>query len=140
MLPEGCASTDPKNCTEERGGAYNVTASKTWVDKSHDHLVTESNLGYISNYDNGDFGLDTLGVGAPGHGNASLDQQVFAAVATNDFFLGNLGLANRQHTFGDGSQKSGFLSQLNMSNLIPSLSYGYTAGASYRKHQRMESD
>lgn len=141
VLPQGCTSNDPSNCIKERGGAYNITLSKTWNEKGVDSLKTESDLGYVNNYDNGDFGLDTLGVDVPpGHANVSLDQQVIAGVATKDFFLGNLGLANRQHTFGNGEQVSGFLSHLNASNLIPSLSYGYTAGASYRKRQRMESD
>lgn len=140
VFPGGCVS-EPSNCIKERGGAYNTTLSKTWDDKGRERLKTESNLGYAGLYDNGDFGYDTLGVDVPpGHANVSLDKQVIAGVEIKDFFLGNLGLANRQHTFGNGEQASGFLWHLNASNLIPSLSYGYTAGASYRKRQRMESD
>lgn len=129
----GCTSTDARNCTEARGGVYNLTASKSWLDKKIDTLGAEANLEYTVNSDVGQFGFDTLGVAVSGRGNVSLDDQLVATVATKDFFLGNLGLANRQHDFGDGTHPTGFLSQLNASNLIPSLSYGYTAGASYRK-------
>lgn len=133
----GCTSTtsttDAKNCTEARGGVYNITASKSWNKKGLDQLGAEANLGYTVNSDNGDFGFDTLGVAVSGGGNVSLDKQLLATLATPDFFLGNLGLAIRQHDFSDGTHALGFLSQLNTSNLIPSLSYGYTAGASYRR-------
>lgn len=138
--PSGCAKSDPTNCTTARGGVFNNTVSTSWVNKNIYALGAESNLGYTVNSDNGNYGFDTLRVGLPGDGNVSLDHQLIAGIATKDFFLGNLGLASRQLMFADKTQAPGFLSQLQSNNMIPSLSYGYTAGASYRKHQRRTSD
>ena len=92
------------------------------------------NLPYTSNYDNGHYGLDTLGLGYPGSGAPSLKKQVMATVATKDFYLGNLGLAPRPvnlTTYQDSYPS--FLTNLHNQSLIPSLSYGYNAGAQYRK-------
>lgn len=132
--PEGCVTTDPSNCTQARGGTYNGDNSTTWKTINNYSLGAESNLGLTQNSDNGQYGFDTLAVAVPGGGNVSLDHQLIARLATKDFYLGNLGLANRQLLLG-GDRESGFLSHINASNLIPSLSYGYTAGASYRKRR-----
>ena len=87
------------------------------------------------NSDVGEYGFDTIAIGVPAHGNVSLDQQPIAGIATKDFLLGNLGLASRPLKFAsDGAQISGLMSNLKSKNLIPSLSYGFTAGASYRKN------
>lgn len=123
---------------------YNISASKNWVNKISGggilELEAESNLGYNVNYDNGQYGFDTLGVVVPGGGNVSLDKQLIAGIATNDFLVGNLGLADRPREFEGYTPEMGFVSQLQSKNLIPSLSYGYTAGASYRKSQGVKSD
>lgn len=141
VVPDGCNPTsDPSNCTVARGGTYDATKSKNWVKKGNFALGTESNLGYTTNFDNGGYGFDTLGVVVPGGGNVSLDQQLIAGIATKDFFLGNLGLADRSLNFTDSASETGFFSQLRSQNLIPSLSYGYTAGAFYRKRPAVEPD
>ena len=141
VFPAGCNNqTDPSNCIEARGGVFEKESSKNWAEKTLDLLTVESNLGYTQNSDVGDYGHDTLAIGVPGRGNVSLDQQLIAGIATKDFFLGNVGLADRQRTFPDGSQEPGLMAQLKSKNLISSRSYGYTAGASYRKRQSMKSD
>ena len=84
----------------------------------------------------GQFGYDTLGVpGQSGVANVSLEHQVVAGIATNTYYLGNLGLSSQNITFGTATSDSSpsFLGSLKNENLIPSLSFGYTAGASYRK-------
>lgn len=141
MFPQGCNNqTDANNCTEARGGVFDVESSKTWTEKRIFELGAESNLGYTGNSDNGEYGLDTVAIGVPGRGNVTVDQQLIAGIATKDFFLGNVGLADRQLAFADGTQGTGLMAQLKSKNLIPSLSYGYTAGASYSKRPSMKSD
>lgn len=141
MLPDGCNPTsDPSNCTVARGGTYDASKSKNWVEKSIYQLGAEANLGYNQNSDNGEYGFDTLGVAVQGGGNVSLARQLIAGIATKDFFLGNLGLADRSLNFANSASETGFFSQLRSQNLIPSLSYGYTAGAFYRKCPGLESD
>lgn len=91
------------------------------------------NLPYTSNFDDGDYGFDTLGLGYSGSGGPTLDHQVVASIATKDFYLGNLGLTPRPvnfSTFDDPSPS--FLTSLRNQSMIPSLSYGYNAGAQYR--------
>ena len=132
---EGCTKSDPSGCPDSRGKVFNVNASSTWEDQGFYALGVEMNLPYTSNYDNGDYGYDTLGLGYPGSGsNITLPHQVVASIATKDFYLGNLGLTPRPvNLTGFEDPSPSFLSSLRTSNLIPSLSYGYNAGAQYRK-------
>lgn len=86
------------------------------------------------NSDLGIYGFDIVGIGRPGNGNITLkDPQVVATLATKDFFLGNLGLSARRVSVAGLGQPAGLLTSLKDGNYIPSLSYGYTAGAEYRK-------
>ncbi|KAL9610154.1 MAG: hypothetical protein Q9167_005132 [Letrouitia subvulpina] len=134
VLEEGCTESDPSNCTETRGGLFDYSKSSTWDKKAIFPLGTEANLGYTKNSDNGAYGWDTVELGTVGETNATLDKQVIAGIATKDFYLGNLGLAARPLDWTDHTESSpSLLSSLQSQNLIPSLSYGYTAGASYRK-------
>ena len=83
--------------------------------------------------DPGDYGYDTVGLEIVGNTPVLLDHQVVVAVDTQkDFWLGYIGLAPRTPQFGNSSQPS-LLKSLKNQNYIPSLSYGYTAGASYRE-------
>lgn len=87
---------------------------------------------------NGTYGYDTLALaGSSGAANISVDHQVIAAIITDDFFVGNLGLSNQAINMTSSADSSpSFLTSLKNQNLIPTLSYGYTAGASYRKDAR----
>ena len=130
----GCLSTDPSTCAQSRGALFNLNASSTWKDQGIFGVGLEVNLpDYVGNYDNGDYGLDTLGVGLPGSG-PSLDNMVVAALATKDFYLGYLGVTIHPTNFSEfNDPHPTFLSTLKSSGKIPSLSYGYSAGAQYRK-------
>lgn len=107
--------------------------SSTWVDKKSWTLNEEAVLG-IDPATPGNYGYDVLGVQIhdSAGGGITLGNQVIAGIATKSFFLGNLGLAPRRPAFGD-SQNPSFLQSLKNQNSIPSLSYGYTAGAFYSK-------
>lgn len=136
----GCQGAAP-NCSDARGGIYDYEGSKTWSFKSGDfnHSIfkinTEVNLLVNSQVENnGLYGFDTVQIGSPGNGNATVDHQVVAGIATPDFYLGSLGLHNRKVLFqADLQGQPSFISLLNSNKQIPSSSYGFTAGASYRK-------
>ena len=82
----------------------------------------------------GDFGYETIGVpGQSGVANVSLDHQVIAGIKTNTYYLGNLGLSSQNINFTQTDTSPSFLGSLRNKNLIPSLSFGYTAGAAYSK-------
>lgn len=139
IAPQACGSAYPANCTGARGGAYDSTKSSTWNVNALYSLGEETNLGdpYNDNTQIGNFGYDTIGVpGQSGAANVSLDNQVIAAIETNTYYLGNLGLSAQNITFNPDSSDTSpsFLGSLKNENLIPSLSFGYTAGASYRQN------
>ena len=138
VAPGGCGPAYPVNCTGARGGAYDSTKSSTWNANALYTLNAETNLGnpYGASNQIGSYGYDTIGV--PGQAevaNVSVNHQVIAAIETNTYYLGNLGLSSQNITFAADSSNTSpsFLGSLRNENLIPSLSFGYTAGASYRK-------
>ena len=90
--------------------------------------MTESYLGIASS---GEYGLDTVGLGVEATTGLTSNQNVVAGVMAEPFYLGTLGL-KRFNATGVNSTAS-LMTQLKNENMIPSLSYGYTAGALYRK-------
>lgn len=136
--PGGCGPPYPVNCTETRGETYDSTKSTSWHASALYSLGVETNLGnpYSADSQMGDFGYDTIGLpGQSGVANISLDNQVIAGIKTTTYYLGSLGLSSRNISFSTSSSDTSqtFLSSLKNKNLIPSLSFGYTAGASYSK-------
>lgn len=130
--PDGCNS-GPPNCAQARGGLFNLTTSDTWEPKGNHSLGLEANLGYGDV--GGMFGLDSLALGLSNStGGPSLSHQVVAGLITYDFYVGVFGLGNQPTniTNFDDSYPS-FLTSLKTQNLIPSLSWSYTAGAYYRE-------
>lgn len=96
-------------------------------------LGAERNLNFTES-DNGNYGNDTLTLGYDGSGGPSLDRQVVAGIATKHFYLGYLGLTPRPVNFSETESSSSYLSNLKDQSKIPSLSFGYSAGAYYREH------
>jgi hypothetical protein len=110
---------------------FNTNASSTWSFKNYYELVLESNLGYTGS---GEFGFDTVGIGWQGSGGPALEHQVVGGIATEDFWLGLFGLTPRPTNFTDfNDPQPSFMETLRNKSLIPSLSWAYTAGASYRR-------
>ncbi|KAG7008529.1 amidophosphoribosyltransferase [Physcia stellaris] len=137
VIPQGCTSEDPPDCKDLRGGEFNYNESSTWVQNNvtEDGLFAlnlEINLGYGPD-GNGLFGYDTVGLSWMGSGGPSLDQQIVAGIATKNFYLGVFGLNPRPTNFTNYNHPvSSFMSNLKEANLIPSLSWSYTAGNQYR--------
>lgn len=133
----GCIGTDPSTCPQTRGGLVNINASSTWRDVGIYGLGLEQNIqDYLDEYDSGDFGFDTLGLGAAGDTSDDLDGQVVAALATKDYDVGILGITDHPTNFSafDDPHPS-FLSSLKAKSKIPSLSFAYSAGAQYRPNK-----
>lgn len=136
VAPDGCGTNDASNCTESRGGEYDDTKSSTWNAKGIFLLGEEIDLGYTgpNNIVNGSYGYDTLALQRQGAASIPVDHQVLAAIITEDFYVGSLGLSNQPINVSSTDSSPSLLSSLKTQNLIPSVSYGYTAGASYRKY------
>lgn len=73
-----------------------------------------------------------MGLGVDPSAGFTLSKTVVAGISTEPFYLGKLGLKSSRST-GLNDTTATFMSQLKTQNLIPSLSYGYAAGALYRR-------
>ena len=92
----------------------------------------EENLDYS---DNATYGHDTVALGlSETIGSPQVEFQVVAAFENDDFYIGSFGLGHEGINFSDyNTPNATFLASLKEQNMIPSLSWGYTAGAAYRE-------
>ena len=125
--PSNVTLSDGKGNAPAASG-FQANQSSTWAASGEHQLMIESYLGIASN---GEYGLDTVGLGVEATTGLTSNQNVVAGVLAEPFYLGQLGL-KPTNTTGVNSTAS-LMTQLKNANLIPSLSYGYTAGAIYRK-------
>lgn len=131
MISEGCKSSDLPTCPSHRGGLFLRNQSSTWRDHGLYDLDIEKNLGFFGN---ALFGYDSLSTGVPGTGAISLKEQVVAGIAAKGFYLGLWGIGPRPINLTSlNNPYPGMMSKLKDENIIPSLSFGYTAGARYRE-------
>lgn len=131
VLSQGCTPTDPWTCGSTRGDIFYINESSTWQDEGFYELDLELNLGYTGN---GDFGYDTVSLGLLGTGLPNMSHQILAGIAAKDFYLGSWGISPYPTNLTNlDDPMPSLMSNLKEENLIPSLSYGYTAGAQYRK-------
>ena len=134
IAPTGCEPSPftAQNCPQSRGGVFESANSSSWRAVGNYSLVDEDNLG---DYVNGTFGLDTISLGAANASGApTLANQVVGQVGSNDFYDGLFGLNDQPSNFSTlNNTHPSFLATMKTQGIIPSLSWSYTAGASYRK-------
>lgn len=132
MIPDGCSSAIP-DCGESRGGLFNLSSSNTWKNNGNFSLGLETNLGYGGV--DGVYGFDSLSLGlSNATGEPSLNDQVVAGLVSFDYYLGEFGLGDQPMNFTNFDHPHpSFLTTLKTNDLIPSLSWGFTAGAHYSK-------
>ena len=112
--------------------------SSTWNTVSNTTLRTSDNPLAIPG--NGSFGMDTVGLGpTPEVGLSASQKTIVAGVPIGSFYLGSLGLQPSNSSRFNHSSPS-LLTTLKNDGLIPSTSYGYTAGALYSKLSRSKSE
>ena len=133
--PETCVKKDLQNCASSRGalgGLFATNKSSSWKDIGIYHLGLEAELGYRGN---GLFGSETVGLQVPNSGGVELHDQIVAGIVTDDYYFGIFGLGAKPINFTNlNNPVPSFLHTLKSQEKIPSLSWGYTAGASYRKY------
>jgi len=131
VTPQGCGKRDPTSCSDDRGGLFNSNKSSTWAQNGMYEIWNEQNLGMS---EKGLWGNETVGLAVQGSGGPTLQNQVVAGIVTDNFYLGMFGVnpkPTNHTTFASGPQDS-YMTGLKKQNLIPSTSFGYTAGAPYR--------
>lgn len=135
--PEGCQTQDaPSSCGELRGvykdRGFQNNISSTFESIGTFNLVLEPQLSETPGA--GAFGYDTVAVQVSNPGGPSLQHQHFAAMQNRYPMLGVFGLgpeSTNSSNFDD--PQLSFMTRLREQKFIPSLSYGYTAGAAYRE-------
>ena len=120
------------DCSQNRGLAFNPNTSSTWSLHGNYELSTEQNLNLSAG---AIFGNDTLGLGIQGSGGPVLQDQVIGGFTDEDFYLGYFGVNSAVINFTNAQSQPSYLTALKDQNLIPSVSFGYTAGNQYRLKQ-----
>ncbi|KAL9121151.1 MAG: hypothetical protein Q9187_002296 [Circinaria calcarea] len=128
VIPFGCQGSTVSNCDQSRGGLFHYTESESWNSTGNYFLGLELNLDYNVS---GLYGHDKVALGFSGA--APLESQVIAGIADEYYYVGMFGLGQQPTNLStyDNSQPS-FLATLKTRNMIPSLSWSYTAGAHYQ--------
>ena len=144
-LSGGCLKTDPPTCQNSRGvedvngfpsTGFDVSQSTTWKEIGIFTLELDTQLGYNAT---GLIGADSVSLGTPQQSKAfgeplALEGQTVAGILSRKWLLGLLGLNTRPARFStERPLVPSLLQSLRDRRLIPSLSYAYTAGASYRR-------
>ncbi|KAF2740906.1 acid protease [Polyplosphaeria fusca] len=140
VVPQGCLEGDGADCPAKRGAeifnsqqnlGFTVNESSTWSTIGQYDVALENRLNYSAA---GLFGFDKISLGpAADSSSLSLDSQVVGGIAEPDYWMGILPLGTPDSSFSSQSQSiPSFLYQLRNQSKIPSLSFGYTAGAEYR--------
>jgi len=140
-LDKDCGRFNITDCSELRG--VNVWASKL-SDGFHPqnstswHELGVYSIGMGEGFGingNGIFGNDTAGLGTSGVIDpVNLENQPTMAYTTSDIWIGLLGLSPYTMNISETERRHSFLYQLKETGHIPSLSFGYQAGAYYREY------
>ena len=137
ISPQGCPdnqgiTSGNGDCEESRGGIFRSSNSSSWHDLGDYTLEIDANLGH------GDigasYGLDTINLGfSESNGGPKLESQVVASLASGTYYLGLFGLNPQATNISFSHPYASALTTMKRKNLIPSLSWAYTAGAQYRE-------
>ncbi|MCJ1290819.1 hypothetical protein MMC34_002361 [Xylographa carneopallida] len=129
IISAGCPAS-VTTCPNGRGGIYTANTSSTWEDQGDYELYVEENLDIVGA---GMFGNDTVSLAAPGSGGPTLQKQTVGGIAAQQFWLGMLGVNPKPTNFTNfTTQQPSYMTNLKEQDIIPSISFGYTAGNQYR--------
>lgn len=139
-LNEGCDNppSSMSDCGASRGArassgpeanGLTTNSSSTWDQLGLYELPLDQDLFGQKQY--GLFGTDSLSIG--GSHVPALQNQAIAGVSSVDLWTGSIGLGTSLTHISE-TNASSLLVSMKDAELIPSLSYGYTAGASYSEY------
>lgn len=142
VIPLGCTVVNPSlaGCDSMRGYLFLSNQSTSWSTSRIGNgglynLGIDQAEGMLGLSGNAYYGFDTVRLGGKFNpGLPSLRHQVVAGIATNDFWIGSLGLSPTAFNFTNlNDPVPSLLGSLRRSNLVPSTSWAYTAGMPYRE-------
>ncbi|OCL08326.1 acid protease, partial [Glonium stellatum] len=137
-----CDQPNPNACAAARGVqvfngkqslGFNTQQANPWTQVGLYSLLQTIITNLVNTPDsnpNGSYGLTNVGIGSDS-ATSPMFSILVAGIETKDFFMGTFGLSNSAFTVGN-KPYSTWLTDYNGINSIPSLSYGYGAGAQYR--------
>lgn len=115
-------------CVRNRGGVFDPKESSTWNASGTYPLSLDPQLGFGGN---GQYGFDTVALGDQ----VAITSRVVGVVNVTQYWLGFFGLGTIPVSLGQ-TQRATVLSAMVELGLVPSHSYGYTAGAYHRERRR----
>ncbi|KAI4210024.1 MAG: hypothetical protein LQ351_007074 [Letrouitia transgressa] len=111
-----------------RTTGFLTNQSSTWKQLGSDNLFDGNRLGVSERVP---YGMDNITIGPNPQNGLLVDQRTLVAgITTEPLYIGLLGLKPLNNSRFDRSSSS-IMQLLHSQNLIPSLSFGYTAGAIY---------
>lgn len=113
-------------CRDKRGGIFFSNLSSSWEGVGSYALGYDLQLGYSGN---GDYGYDDIALTE----DLVVPSQIVAVVNSTEHWLGYMGLGIQETNFTEVNKLSFIGSLVENQSLIPSHSYGYTAGAYHRQ-------
>ncbi|KAH7380033.1 aspartic peptidase domain-containing protein [Pyrenochaeta sp. MPI-SDFR-AT-0127] len=139
-LAGACKEGAPDNCPFLRGAeiykgklntGFQAKDSSTWHEIGIYNVAVRKELGYNAS---GLYGLDRLGLMVANSGGPTLEKQVIGGVVNPRLWVGRLGMDVKPSNFSEyENPQRNMMLTLKEEGYIPSLSYGYTAGAYYKK-------
>lgn len=133
IAAQGCPPNYPEDCANSRGFLFLTNQSLTWSPNSIYQTGLEANLGMDSS---GFAGYDVATLGWQGSTTVKNDHSIIWNLADSNYWTGIFGLNPRPTNFSTFSNpQTGFMQSIFDQNVIPSLTYGYTAGNQYRLNE-----
>ncbi|KAF9630222.1 putative peptidase aspartic protein [Lasiodiplodia theobromae] len=136
-IPDACNGFD-SNCPTLRGvepylnrpsPGFLRNKSESWTNLSTYDLPLETDHGWTGN---GLFGYDKVSLGYNGNSKAlAVNNTLVVGMNSTSYWMGLLGIGRTNIGVDGGPDIDSFISNLKKQGIIPSLSYGYTAGAIY---------
>ncbi|KAG9944776.1 acid protease, partial [Aureobasidium melanogenum] len=128
VAPEGCSMyTNYNDCVNSRGEVFNLSQSRNWSYVGIFEFGIEQNLNLVGN---AYYGYDSIVLDDSNH--TTVEGATVGAFAVSDFWLGSLGLNPKPTNWSETSHGVSLMTKLKAQGDIPSISFGYTAGAPYR--------
>ena len=130
IAAQGCPPHYVNDCANDRGFLFLTNKSLTWTPNSIYQTGLEANLGRDSS---GYTGFDKATLGWQGSNTATNDHAIIWNLADSKYWLGVFGMNPRPTNFSTfNDPQTSFMQTLYNRKIIPSLTYGYTAGNGYR--------
>jgi hypothetical protein len=101
-----------------------LTKSTSWKNEGFFYLEGNTQDGY------GQYGLDDLTFGTTGF---TIQNAIIASINETEYWIGEFGLGIVPGNFTDVTSLSAISNLVEKEAVIPSHSYGFTAGATYRE-------